>query len=446
MAVRWRPRQARRAGAAPGSDVSVAWREPGPEQAWRSAPPVRRRLSEPVATVVVPGFIDRLATWRLAKMTVATRPASTWTSLTPLTQAAWTRRRSGVRTSPGAGETGPGPGPARSRSAIEPGADPSAVTRLTARPPREAAAHAGAGLDPLATLNRPTGIDLRAPAPPIPPVAGGPVAGPLRLASAAGMPGANRRDRPQTGLGPALPGLPRSARPLIPDRGEPQAPITPGTLSALGALDDSGWPGLPGRPGPLGWRGSPTGTAPAPADVSAYPRAGIGPVLASLPITARPLSPVVGGSPPPLPASPLHSSRPTGPAPTGAGPETPSGAQPPGHGLPVVHRFEQAGQAGPAAALTARFAPAPARSSSAAGTSVPGGSVPPGHVTIGSSGQRFASAGQVRPVDSAALAREIAQRHGDELAQAVAPALARLLRPPRDRSAERDELHAELPR
>jgi hypothetical protein len=75
-----------------------------------------------------------------------------------------------------------------------------------------------------------------------------------------------------------------------------------------------------------------------------------------------------------------------------------------------------------------------------------GGSAPPGHVTIGSSGQRFASAGQVRPVDAAALAREIAQHHGDELAQAVAPALARLLRPPRDRGAARDKLPPELPR
>lgn len=75
-----------------------------------------------------------------------------------------------------------------------------------------------------------------------------------------------------------------------------------------------------------------------------------------------------------------------------------------------------------------------------------GGSAPPGPVTIGSSGPRFASAGPIRPVDTAALARQIAQHHGDELAQAMAPALARLLRPPRDRGAQRDEPLPELPR
>lgn len=76
---------------------------------------------------------------------------------------------------------------------------------------------------------------------------------------------------------------------------------------------------------------------------------------------------------------------------------------------------------------------------------MPGGQVPLGHVTIGS-GQRFSSAQPVQPVNAAALAREIARHHGDELAKAVAPALARLLRPPRNRTAERDESPAELPR
>lgn len=76
---------------------------------------------------------------------------------------------------------------------------------------------------------------------------------------------------------------------------------------------------------------------------------------------------------------------------------------------------------------------------------MPGGPVP-GHVTISSYGQRFASADHHRAVDTAALAREIARRHGDEIAQAAAPVLARLLRPPRDRSAERDKSPPELPR
>ncbi len=396
MVARWRrPSRARRAGTVPPPEIPVG----RTQQAWRSARPLRRALSEPVPPVIAPGFTNRLATWRLAEMTVATRPVRTWTCLTPLTPSAWTRRRSGALTSAdlAAARLAPDAGSVRWRSVTEPGAD------LATAPPRPS------------------------------------FAGPLRRASAAWTPDAARPGRPRTGLGPALPGLPRSARPLGPDLGEPPAPTAPSPPYATGAPDDLGWPAMPGRPGPLG---PPAGTAPTPADASAYPRAGIGPMLASLPPTARPLSPVAGGSPPPLPPQAPVSPRPAEPAPPAwAAPRTSRGSQEPRHGLPVVHRFEQAGQAGPVAAPTAGLAPPLARSGS-----VPGGQVPPGPVTIGSSGPRFSSAQPAQPVNAAALAREIARHHGDELAKAVAPALARLLRPPRNRTAERDESPAELPR
>jgi len=479
-----RPPRARRPGTVPEPEIPVAKAEPGSQQAWCSAPPLRRALSEPVPLVIAPGFTDRLATWRSAAMTVATRPASTWTCLTSLTSPAWTRRRSGRRTSPDIAAAGfaPDVGPVRWRSAPEPGAGLAAATQRPARPPRAIAPPGAAGPGPLAALTRLTSADVQGQAAVTPAADGGargqtdlapevesgPVAGTLRLASAARTPDAARPGRPRTGLGPALPGLPRSARPLAPVDGELLAPTAPGTPSAPGALEDSDrpgmpnrpdLPGMPNRPGPPGGRGSPAGTAPTPADASAYPRAGIGPVLASLPATARPLSPVAGGSPLPLPESPRHSSWPTGTAPTRTAPTrtAPTWTAPPtasgapdaqlsGQLLPVVHHFEQAGQAGPTAVPTARLAPAPTRGNSLPGGPVPGGPVPAGPVTISSSGQRFASAQLVQPVNAALLAREIAQHHGEELAQAVAPALARLLRPPRNRSAERDESPAELPR
>jgi hypothetical protein len=418
VVARWRrPPKPRRVDAVSESEIPVARRDLGSQQAWRSAPPLRRALlagqpralSEPAPLVIAQGFTDRLATWRLATMAVATRPVSTWTSLTPLTPPAWTRRR----TSPHKEAAGFAPdGGSFRRSATGPGADQVTAARLPARSRRPVASHGDVGPDFLAALTRPTAVGVRgqaalAPAVAVGSVAVGSVARTLRRASAAAAPDAGRPE------GPALPGLPRSARPLSPDPGAPPAPTASGTP------------------------GSPTATAPASADASAYPRAGIGPVLASLPPTARPLSPVVDGRP--LPA---------GPPSAGAAHPTAPGTQPPGHGLPVVHRSGQAGhagRAGAAASPTAGFAPPSARSRPVP-SPVPASPVPPGYVTIGSSGQRFASAEPARPADAAVLAREIARDHGDELAQAVAPALARLLRPPRDRGRERDEPSAELPR
>ena len=118
------------------------------------------------------------------------------------------------------------PGSARWRAAMEPGANPATVKRLAERPPRPAAAPASVSLDPLATLNRPSAIDVRAPASPIPAVAGGRStaarAGRARAGRCAVAAGECRRDSrartgatgPEAGLGPALPGLPRSARSL----------------------------------------------------------------------------------------------------------------------------------------------------------------------------------------------------------------------------------------
>ena len=165
MVALWRgPSRARRAGTVPPPEIPVG----RPQQAWRSAPPLRRALSEPVPLVIAPGLTDRLATWRLAAMSVATRPAHPWTSLTPLTPPAWTKRRSGrpggARTSADVAAAGfaSDAGSVRWRSATEPGAD------LATAPPRPA------------------------------------VAGTLRRASAAGTPAAARPDRPRTGLGPGL--------------------------------------------------------------------------------------------------------------------------------------------------------------------------------------------------------------------------------------------------
>ena len=209
MVARWRrPAKPRRVDAVPQSEIPVAT-EPGlgSQQAWRSAPALRRALGEPVPLVIAPGFTDRLATWRLAKMTVATRPARTWTSLTPLAPSAWTRRRGGARTSPDLAATGfaPDPGPVRWRSATGPGADTAPTVfaratapRLPARPPRTAAANGAVGTDPLVAdplvadpwvaLTRPTASSIRGQALRTPAVA-----------SAAGMREAARPDRLRTG-------------------------------------------------------------------------------------------------------------------------------------------------------------------------------------------------------------------------------------------------------
>ena len=114
MVALWRrPFRARQPGAVPGRELRA-------EPAWRSARPLRRTLSEPVPLVIAPGLTDRLATWRLARVPSAIRPAGPWTSLTPVLQPAWTRRRSGVRMSPDAAEFGPEVSPVWWRSDVPP--------------------------------------------------------------------------------------------------------------------------------------------------------------------------------------------------------------------------------------------------------------------------------------------------------------------------------------
>jgi len=452
-----RQRWARRAGATRAPDAAVAVGEPGPEQAWRSAPPVRRCLSEPMSPVIPPAFTDRLATWRLTMMTAITRPPSTWTCLTPLTQSAWITRR-GARTAPQVAQARPeqNPGPARWRSAAEPGGDLATVARLSTRPSRGAVEDGSGGPDPVAVPNRSIAAGIRRPAALIPGDVDGPVAGPPQRASPAdaaarrasheGTPGATRRDRPPlAGLGPALPGLPLTARPLRP-RDEEQLPArSPESRLPVARRVESAAEAGPGRspatdsaplraPGGSGPGGSgPGDPVPGHVAISSYGQSSV-PADHLRPVDVAALAREI--------AQPLRPRE-----------EEQLRARSPELPLPVVHRFESAAGAGPVRSTPADSAPLHplrAQGGSGPGSSGPGGPVPggpvPGHVTISSYGQRFASADHHRAVDTAALAREIARRHGDEIAQAAAPVLARLLRPPRDRSAERDKSPPELPR
>ncbi len=275
MALRRWSRPARRAGVVPRPGGPRLPDDRGPEQAWRSAPPVRRSLSEPVSPVLRPGFTGRLATYQLATMTIATRPASTWTSLTPLTRPAWTRRRGGAGTARDLAAAGLAADHAPSwwPSAPRSGTDSLTAGLLTPGSPLTTAARLSPDAYALAHATRSSRSSAGQPAPvfrqsaPVPASAKpGPVEalGPVernRAAVPAGRPG-----HPRAGLGQALPGLPGSARSLDPDLTERTLPLTP-----------------PGTVSPAAF------AAPAPPQAGPHPGAGIGPVLGRLPSTARPL-------------------------------------------------------------------------------------------------------------------------------------------------------------
>lgn len=401
MALR-RPRLARRASAVSGPGSAPARGAPSPEQPWSSLPAMRRSLGEPVPAVLRPQFNGGLATWRLLTMAGSTRPASTWTAMAPLSSPEWTRRRQGrgPHTAPQVAEAGlaTGSGPTLWSPASRPAETHANPGQLGSGPSLPAGMPDGLGAEALAILSRPVPAATGAPASPQP------GARPGNGAPAARSPAADRQGR--AGLGAALPALPSSARPLGTDLTGRWPPVASG---------------LPGPP-PIAWPGrSETGAAPVP---------GIGPVLSGLPPTARPLRSDDGMSPPTL----LPSARPLEPS---AQASSTTRTPPPDDRMPVVHRPSQPGRAALAASQAQHPWPA-----SPAGSSAPAGN----GTTVSVSGRRLTAADQDRQVDASALARELARHHKDELAQALAPTLARILRPPRDHGWERDDLPRELPR
>jgi len=339
-----------------------------------------------------PAFRDRLAAWRLSTLPVTLGPTRAWTCITPMGLPAWTRRRTAVPKAVPRSEAG------------------TVVSAMPAMPPATAPAVASTRATDVRTLSptvplgermqSPVFIGRPAPAvrvdPPHAP-AGGSVPRPGIGRPTQGPVAANRSQR--ASFDPTYGQTPATAPVSMAKASPATAPITV----------------------------QPPGSQPLPLLTAAAVRPGAVPALGHG---------HGAGSDAPSPSLPLATG-----VPGMAVREQPASSPPPSpmqRPLPVVHHRTALPASSPQ--------PSPSRPASPPlGSSIQTPvSLPQGTGSAGPPTPRI-----TRPAtsaDAAAVVHELAHHHREELARALAPALARWLRPAPARRWTRDDAHPEPPR